>query len=121
MTYQDAHVFENLPIADYTVYVRDKNGCGVRQEDVFLMYYPKFFTPNNDGQHDTWQIFNSGLEPNNRIYIYDRYGKLLKQLNPNGPGWDGTINGAMMPTSDYWFVVYRQNGKSYRGHFSLKR
>lgn len=118
--YQDSNVFESLPMNDYTVYVRDKNGCGSIQEEVFLIFYPKFFTPNNDGQHDTWHIFNSNLEPNNKIYIYDRFGKFLKQLNPNGSGWDGTINGKMMPTSDYWFVIYRQDGKQYRGHFSLK-
>ena len=110
-----------MKIDDYTVYIRDKNGCGVISENVFLMYYPKFFTPNNDGVNDTWHIYNSSLEPNNKIYIYNRYGKLLKELNPNSSGWDGTINGRLMPTEDYWFVVYRDNGKQYRGHFSLKR
>jgi gliding motility-associated-like protein len=120
-TYQDQNTFGNLKIGDYTVYVRDKNGCGVNSQDVFLMFYPKFFTPNNDGFHDTWHIYNAHLEPNNKIYIYDRYGKLLKQLNPNSSGWDGTINGELMPTEDYWFVVYRENGKRYRGHFALKR
>jgi gliding motility-associated-like protein len=28
-----------------------------------------------------------------KLYVFDRYGKLLKQLYPNGPGWDGTYNG----------------------------
>lgn len=121
ITYQDSNTFNNLKIDNYTVYVRDKKGCGISTQEVFLMYYPKFFTPNNDGYHDTWAIYNSNLEANNKIYIYDRYGKLLKQLNPNTIGWDGTINGEMMPTSDYWFVVHRQNGKTYKGHFALKR
>lgn len=119
--YQDSNTFTGLKIDDYTVYVRDKKGCGIETEEVFLMYYPKYFTPNNDGYHDTWQIYNSNLEPNNTIYIYDRYGKLLKELNPNSIGWDGTAKGERMTTSDYWFVIYRQNGKQYRGHFTLKR
>lgn len=121
IVYQDHSIFTDLPIKDYKVYVRDKKGCGEVTEDVYLMYYPKFFTPNNDGTNDTWHIYNASLETNNIIYIYDRYGKLLKQLSPNSPGWDGLINGQKMPTSDYWFLVNRQNGKQYKGHFTLKR
>ncbi len=119
--YQDSNEFSNLIIDDYTIYVRDKNGCGIATESVYLLYYPKFFTPNNDGYNDTWQIINSIREPNNKIYIFDRYGKLLKQLSPMDAGWDGTLNGNQLPSNDYWFLLKRQNGKTYRGHFTLKR
>ncbi len=121
INYQDSSVFTDLRIGDYTAYVRDKNGCGITEQEIFLMYYPKFFTPNNDGYHDTWHIYNASLEPNSTIHIYNRYGKLIKQLNPNSDGWDGTINGKLMPTEDYWFTVQRQNGKIHSGHFTLKR
>ncbi|TXD83314.1 T9SS type B sorting domain-containing protein [Subsaximicrobium wynnwilliamsii] len=119
--YQDSNAFNNLDIDDYTVYVRDKNGCGIVSEEIYLLYYPKFFTPNNDGYHDFWQLINSEKEPQNRTFIYDRYGKLIKQLRPDGLGWDGTFNGRPLPNSDYWFTLERENGKSYSGHFSLKR
>ena len=85
------------------------------------MYYPKFFTPNNDSYNDYWQLLGSKNEPYNKIYIYDRYGKLLKQLSPTNIGWDGTFNGNILPTSDYWFLLERQNGKQHQGHFTLKR
>ena len=89
-----------------------------------MVDYPPYFTPNGDGYHDTWRI--SGLEnfPNVEIYIFDRYGKLLKELNPTGPGWDGTLKGSPLPTSDYWFVIsYEESGKAkeFRSHFTLKR
>ena len=65
---------------------------------------------------------------NSIIYIFDQYGKLLKQLSPTGPGWDGTFNGKLLPETDYWFVVkYKELGESngvqkqFRAHFSLKR
>jgi gliding motility-associated-like protein len=38
-------------------------------------------------------------------YMFSIYGKLLKQLYPNGPGWDGTYNGQPMPADDYWFYI----------------
>ncbi|NRD22715.1 T9SS type B sorting domain-containing protein [Winogradskyella litoriviva] len=121
LLYQDSNEFTNLSVDEYTIYVRDKNGCGIVTESVYLLYYPKFFTPNNDGYNDTWQIINSIREPNNKIYIFDRYGKLVKQLRPTDIGWGGTYNGSVLPSNDYWFILERQNGKTYRGHFSLKR
>lgn len=121
VTYQDSNRFDNLPMGDYQIYVRDKNGCGIVEQDIYLLFYPRFFTPNGDGFHDFWQLFNSEQEPTNRIYIFDRYGKLLKQISAEGPGWDGTFNGIPVPSSDYWFLVERSNGKSHRGHFTLKR
>jgi gliding motility-associated-like protein len=121
LTYQDSNQFNNLIIDDYTVYVRDKNGCGVTTKDVYLLFYPNYFTPNGDTFHDTWQIYNGDKEPNSEIYIFDRYGKLLTQIKTSGLGWDGIVNGKLMPTSDYWFLLKRQNGKEYRGHFTLRR
>jgi len=55
------------------------------------------------------------------VYIFDRYGKLLIQLNPLGNGWDGTIGGLKMPTSDYWFYVKLEDDRIFKGHFSLRR
>jgi gliding motility-associated-like protein len=119
--YQDSNRFDNLPMGDYQIYVRDKNGCGIVEQDVYLLFYPRFFTPNGDGFHDYWQLFNSEQEPTNKIYIFDRYGKLMKQISSEGPGWDGTFNGNPVPSSDYWFRVERSNGTIHNGHFTLKR
>jgi len=121
INYQDENTFSNLLIDYYLVHVRDKNGCGIVTEEVYLLYYPNFFTPNSDGYNDTWQLLNSSKEPFNKIYIFDRYGKLIKILKPNNIGWDGTYKGNLMPSADYWFLVERQNGKQYKGNFSLKR
>ena len=82
--------------------------------------FPKFFTPNNDGYNDYWTIDFAYLAPNTEIKIFDRYGKFIKELNSN-TGWDGNYLGQQLPTSDYWFIVTRLNGKKFTGHFSLKR
>ncbi|WP_144892802.1 DUF7948 domain-containing protein [Flavobacterium tiangeerense] len=82
--------------------------------------YPKFFTPNNDNFNDTWTIDFNYLEPNSSIRIFDRYGKLVKELR-NNDSWDGTYLGYMHPASDYWFTVIRKNGSEFKSHFSLKR
>lgn len=119
--YQDNNTFYGLENGEYTVYVRDKNGCGVNSEAVYLLMYPKYFTPNGDGYNDYWTIKFSEDEPNLMVTIFDRYGKAITKFNPNNFGWDGTYNGKPLPSTDYWFVVKRQNGKEHKGHFSLKR
>ncbi|WP_133158859.1 T9SS type B sorting domain-containing protein [Flavobacterium alvei] len=120
ITYQDSNMFSGLISGDYTVYVRDKNGCGTVNQEVFLLNYPKYFTPNQDGYNDTWAVKFSASEPSLIVRIFDRYGKLLKELGATA-AWDGTYNGHQLPSTDYWFVVTRASGKVYKGHFAMKR
>ena len=91
--------------------------------DISVIGHAKFFTPNNDGYNDFWQIkgVNTNYQANSTVLIYDRYGKLLKQLSVKSDGWDGTFNGKLLPTDDYWFKVFLEDGRVYSGHFSLKR
>jgi gliding motility-associated-like protein len=119
--YQDSNVFYDLDLGEYTIYVRDKHGCGTVSDDIYLLMHPKFFTPDGDGYNDYWKIKFSENEPNLTIKIFDRQGKLLKQLGTNSIGWDGKYLGIDVPSTDYWFVVTRENGKELKGHFSLKR
>lgn len=95
-------LFENLAPGTHTVYGRSLEGCGMTLKAITLIGYPKFFTPNSDGQNDRWNII--GLEKG-KVYIFDRYGKLLTSLKPSSPGWDGNYNGKAMPSDDYWFKV----------------
>ena len=90
----------------------------------FLIDAPAFFTPNGDGYHDLWSV---DFQENVLLYevsIYDRFGKLLKRLNPNNLNWDGKYNGVDMPSNEYWFSIYyryQERQLEYRGHFTLKR
>ncbi len=123
--FQDSNVFENVAPGNHTITIKDRNGCGSVTIDVTTIDYPLFFTPNQDGYHDTWNVVGIGeLDPSANIYIFDRFGKLLKQLSPLSRGWDGTYNGNAMPSSDYWFRIEykeRDEAKEIRGHFTLKR
>jgi len=121
VNYQDSNYFSDVIGGTYTVFVRDKEGCGEDSEEVTLIDYPKYFTPNNDGYHDHWHIYGINEYPNAIVYIFDRYGKLLKQLNSQSLGWDGTFNGKLLTGTDYWFTANLGNGKIFKGHFALKK
>ncbi|WP_430909518.1 T9SS type B sorting domain-containing protein [Maribacter sp. 2-571] len=83
--------------------------------------YQKFFTPNGDNSNEHWNIIGGEAFPESQLYIYDRYGKLIAQVTRSSLGWDGTFNGNPLPESDYWFQYRYNDGKVFKGHFSLKR
>jgi gliding motility-associated-like protein len=122
-TYQTDNVFENVPAGIHTVFVKDLNRCGIERKEVAVLGIPNFFTPNNDGNNDYWNIkgANTSFNASTIIYIFDRYGKLVKQISPITQGWDGTFNGLQMPASDYWYSIQLEDSRVVKGHFSLKR
>jgi len=120
INYQESNIFNDLSGGDYTIYVREINGCGRLEALVSIVDFPKFFTPNNDGYNDTWKLKGT-LNQSYKIYIHDRYGKLLKELSSIGNGWDGTFNGRPLPATDYWFKIEFSDGNFKTGNFSLKR
>jgi gliding motility-associated-like protein len=120
--FQSNPLFNSVKPGTYNAIARDKNGC--RLSNSFLLYvvdYPRFFTPNGDGVNDLWAITNIDQLPDYTIFIFDRYGKLLKQMNQNNDGWSGLFNGQQLPSDDYWFTLQFIDGKNVKGHFSLKR
>jgi len=127
---QTSNVFENVSLGSHVIHVWDTEG-GIAYSceeltinDVMVIDYPHYFTPNGDGIHDTWNIVGLANQPGTKIYIFDRYGKLLKQISASGAGWDGTYNGHLLPADDYWFTVdFMEQSvmKQFKAHFTLKR
>ncbi len=126
--YQDRAIFNGLTEGTHTIYVNDKNGCGIAQRIIERELnpedFPKFFTPNGDGINDFWQYI-SPRESNeiqlSYIQVFDRYGMLLTQIMPTSKGWDGTFNGQPLPASSYWFKARDNLNNEIQGFFALKR
>ncbi|WP_309642529.1 choice-of-anchor L domain-containing protein [Flavobacterium sp.] len=118
--FQNSPYFTNVPAGEYWVHVRDSL-CGEDFYKIYVLNYPTYFTPNDDGYHDTWEIKNLNFHTSANVQIFDRYGKFLYEFNANQKGWDGTLKAAPLPSNDYWFVIDLENDRTVRGHFSLKR
>ncbi|MEN0082409.1 T9SS type B sorting domain-containing protein, partial [Flavobacterium lindanitolerans] len=122
---QTSNQFTNIYEGEYEITVRDTQGCGLITLTVYALNYPYYFTPNADGYNDTWNIDGLANQPEAQIFIFDRYGKLIKQIFPSSAGWDGTYNGHPLPATDYWFkLLYKSRdgvNKEFKAHFALKR
>lgn len=111
---------------DYTVIVRDANGCeatATRYFEFIDIEIPNVFTPNGDGNNDTWTPTNTINYKDLTINIFDRYGRKVATLR-EGQGWDGKYNSLELPTGDYWYVLKLKNvqdDREFVGHFTLMR
>ncbi|SEP89131.1 T9SS type B sorting domain-containing protein [Flavobacterium urocaniciphilum] len=125
--FQSSNTFTDLESGEYFVNIYDMLGnCSpTRVGPIYIVNYPKFFTPNGDGVNDYWNIYNLSFSNDAIISIFDRYGKLIKQITPSSIGWDGKYNGKDLPSTDYWFSVEytsQSNNKAiFKSHFTLKR
>jgi gliding motility-associated-like protein len=118
--FQDSNTFIGINGGEHTLFVKDKNGCGIISQVIYLHLFPKYFTPNGDSFNDTWSVKFLKAGDTYQTYIYDRYGKFLKMLT-NNESWDGTVSGRPLPATDYWFQIISSDGKTYNSHFSLRR
>lgn len=127
---QLSNIFYELDSGIYDVTVYDDKQCHHITKKAIVIDYPKFFTPNGDGYKDYWNLKNINSITGIKVYVFNRYGKLLTSFKPDQIGWDGTHNGFNLPSDDYWFKIEYNNlldpsntivWKKYYGHFSLKR
>ena len=125
--WQTTSTFENIRGCNkHTVAVRDALGCSAALQDtISILEYPKFFTPNNDGYNDTWNIKCLRGDLLAVVTIFDRFGKILDWFKPSQNAWDGLYNGLPLASNDYWFKVeYVKTAGivlTKKGHFSLRR
>jgi gliding motility-associated-like protein len=75
-----------------------------------LVFY-NTFTPNNDGSNDTWYIGNIYKYPNNKLEIYNRYGKLVFKTSAYKNTWNGDAFGETLPEGTYFYVLDLGDGK----------
>lgn len=121
-TYQAEPVFNGLLAGQYTIYIRDINGClPVYTQEVYVLDYPKFFTPNGDGINDVWRIPFLTQRKDIIVTVFDRYGKVITGFKGTNGGWDGTLNGELLPSTDYWFTIQLEDMQIIRGHFAMMR
>jgi gliding motility-associated-like protein len=80
-----------------------------------------YFSPNGDGVNDYWSIPELDLLPGSRVFIFDRFGRVLVEYAGTAFRWDGLINNVPAPVDSYWYLVKLNENETLRGNFTLMR
>lgn len=121
--YVSEPIFTEVAPGFHTVFIKDENGCGIVEERVGVLGFPRFFTPNNDGFHDVFRVLGSGAENASvtSFQVFDRFGKVLHTERGTNRGWNGSYQGQLLGTNNYWYTVSLSDGRSFTGYFALIR
>lgn len=107
----------------YRVVAREASGC-LAEDSITIhvfagVYIPDVFTPNNDGQNDTWEL--KGLEeyPDAEVTVFDRWGQAVFY---NKGSYQKPFDGNTLPAGSYAYVIRSEPaGHVFRGKLLLIR
>jgi gliding motility-associated-like protein len=109
----------------YSVTVTHTNGCiGTNQITIDLspnceavtLIVPNMFSPNGDGQNDSWQVEGIENVSDCTMKVFDDRGTtLLDKKGFDTMGWDGTINGKALPDGVYFYILTCPNVRPVKG------
>ena len=69
--------------------------------NVFNYFFPNAFTPDGDGKNDIFRMIGLYRNINLKLYVYDRWGKMVFHSEDIDEGWDGTTKGQKCPPGTY--------------------
>jgi gliding motility-associated-like protein len=112
----------------YTVTVTDANGCKNTDQLVIIvtgsLYVPNAFTPNGDGNNDTFGALGAEIETF-RLIVFNRWGEEIFRTDRLDGRWNGTYKGVESPIDTYvWRIDVKERAGESRtlyGHVNLVR
>ena len=109
-------IVPNLQLGTYTVEVEDVSGCKssnfalVENTNCFI---PNGFSPDDDGFNDYFDLTGYGVK---KIYIYNRYGRLIYDKDNYINEWKGQTNdNQRVPAATYFYVLEFNEGENKTG------
>jgi gliding motility-associated-like protein len=110
-TFISNHTFSLLEGA-YHFRLQDLYDCPLDSFDISLappkgcdtIYFPNAFTPAKASNNIFRSSPNVTLK-NYQLSIYSRWGQLLFTTNEISKGWNGTLNGQLLPSGAYVFIA----------------
>ena len=88
---------------------------------------PNVFTPNGDGENDTYVIRGIDKFPGSVLEIYNRWGNLVYRNGNYDNSWNGFANVKMvlgnkqLPVGTYYYIFEYAEGKNKTGWIFIER
>ena len=103
--------FRGLNPQLYTIQLKTASGCVtvdtqfVKTRKKIEIYVPNAFTPGSNGLNDYLRPVLMGFVKVNYFRVYNRWGKMLFQMQSDQPGWDGKVNGQFVDPQTYVWMI----------------
>ena len=123
--FQSNTFFSDIIPGDHILYIKNQDGCLIKEIPFAVFQLYNVFTPNGDGLNDTWNIKGIQNYPGSLIRIFDRYG--VEKLNYKIPEnltefkWDGKIKGTPLSSGTYYYLISIKDGRSINGAVTIKK
>lgn len=91
------------------------------------LVFPELFTPNNDGDNDTYTIVGVEKYPENKFEVFNRWGNKVYEKKGYTNDWDGVANvkfvlgNKELPAGVYYFIFNFSDDQERSGAFFLMR
>lgn len=96
----------------YQLQVRDSFGCIAEAsvlveaiEPILKLYVPGAFTPNNDGNNDTWKLWGIESFPQIDVTVFNRWGTVIFHSVGYQNPFDGIYKGERIQSGMYTYII----------------
>jgi gliding motility-associated-like protein len=119
----------NLQDGAYALYLTDVNGCAFstssRLTEPALLEMPNGYSPNGDGDNETFVVHGIDAYPNNEIVVFNRWGNIVYKKANYANEWagDNTV-GEALPDGTYFVILTVVAGEeeiTLKGYVDLRR
>lgn len=119
--WQASNTFYDIKEGVYIVRIRTWDPTCFTYITASTVSIPNAITPNGDGYNDFWDLSRlQNIDPNARVEVYDRYGKLIKKItSADNFKWDGKYLGNPLPSTSYVYIMYI-GGEKITGYLLIK-
>ena len=87
------------------------------------LFIPNVFTPNDNGENDTWRIRGFAWQTGFTLRVFNGQGaQVYYAESGTDVEWDGTINGIPAPIGDYYYILESiSSNETYYGTVTILR
>ncbi|WPQ61168.1 gliding motility-associated C-terminal domain-containing protein [Chitinophaga sancti] len=93
------------------------NDCGSVTDDITVTYkqceakpdFPNAFTPNGDGNNDTFKPHVNGPMYDYDLRVFNRWGQVVFLSKDQTKGWDGRFQGSLVDVGTYVYLLSYKN------------
>ncbi|HQW39976.1 MAG TPA: gliding motility-associated C-terminal domain-containing protein [Flavobacteriales bacterium] len=111
----------------YTLLVTDSNGCSAELQVELIqaneLEMPNAFSPNGDGDNDSFVVHGIEAWPKNLFTVVNRWGSRVYELPNYKNQWEGdNSQGEQLPNGTYFVILTLNDGqRTLQGYVDLRR